>query len=147
MTAMPRAGAERKISRRTPGVEAAGKAAGRAVAAEAIRKVRRESRCSPVRRLPASNSKHAARPIPGAGADAPLLPGITDNFHRDFAEPFVGIGLRIVGDGVRVAQILADIIESLHPLLSRLDPVSLAAAALRDAAVNAARNRVFIDFA
>src|SRR5205807_4625400 len=92
-------------------------------------------------------SKHTAGSIHRARMDAPLLSRIADDFHRDLAETLVGIGLRIVGDSVRVAQVFADVFEGLHLLLPRLGPVGLAAGALGDAAKYAARDRVLIHFA
>src|SRR5215469_18555820 len=91
--------------------------------------------------------ERSARPIPRPRPYPIFLPRVAQDLHFDRAEAFVRVRLRIVGNGVRVAHILADILERLHLLLPRARPVGFAAGALRDAAEDAARNRVLVHFA
>src|ERR1051326_3844109 len=74
----------------------------------------------------------ASRAIAGSRTHPVLVTGVRRNLDRDLAEPFVRIRLRIVGDGVAVAQILADVFESFHLLLPRLREVGFATRAVRE---------------
>ena len=60
----------------------------------------------------------------------------------DPAETFVRIRLRIVGNGIAVAEIFANGFESFHLLLPGFCEVTLAARVRRDAFENRARYRV-----
>ena len=76
-----------------------------------------------------------------------FLPGSFVGSIEILRKPSFGLRLRIVGDGVGVAQIFANVLERLHLLLPGLGPVGLAAGALRDALEDAARDRVLVHFA
>src|SRR5439155_577331 len=82
----------------------------------------------------------AARLIAGPATDAPLLAGVINRFDGDFAEALVGIRLRVIRHGVRIAQILANVLERFDLLLPRLSEVGFAAGALRDALEHVARD-------
>src|SRR3954470_1158082 len=72
----------------------------------------------------------AAGPVSGTRMDAVLLPGVAHDFHGDFPESVVRIRLRIIRHGVRVSEVLADILKSLYLLLPRFGVVRLAAGPL-----------------
>src|SRR5919112_681427 len=90
----------------------------------------------------ARGSEAAARPVSRTALDAVLLPEVGCNLHRDPAESFVWVRLRVVRDRIRVAEVLANALESLHLLLPGLGEVRPSASPLRDALEHAARNRV-----
>src|SRR5689334_19761758 len=91
--------------------------------------------------------KSAPRTISRAGLDAILLPDVGGDFHRNLAEAFIRVWLRIISDRIGVAQVLANVFERLYLLLPSLGEVGLAARAAGNAPEHAARNLIPVDLA
>ena len=87
----------------------------------------------------------SARPVAGAGADAVLLAHVGGNLDGNLAEALVGIGGRVIGDGVGVAERLADGFEGFHLPLPGSGEEGLAAGALRDALEDAGGDGILVD--
>src|SRR5271170_3605263 len=92
-----------------------------------------------------SSLKAALRTITRAGAHAILLANVRHDFDVDLAEALIGVGLRIIRNGVAVAQILANGFERLHLLLPGLRKIGFAAGAGGDAPEHVTRHRIFAD--
>src|SRR6185312_6461146 len=80
----------------------------------------------------------AARPVTGTGANPVLPRGIRHDLDVDLAESLIRVGSGVIGQSIRIADILTDRIERLHLLLPASGPVGFASGAGSDAAENAA---------
>src|SRR4029079_5933846 len=88
------------------------------------------------------SSESAMRPIAWPGLHAIFFAQVRKHFHRDFAEAFVGVGLRIIRDGVGVAQIFANGLEGLYLFLPGLGEIGFSAGTGGNALEHIRRDRV-----
>src|SRR5215471_14684112 len=93
-----------------------------------------------------ANLEAPARSVAGPCPDAVSFAYIGEDLNIDFAEALVRIWRRVVGDRVRIAEILADGFERFHLLLPSLGPVGLPARAIANAPENATGDRIFVHF-
>src|SRR5580704_165374 len=77
--------------------------------------------------------KSPTRAISRPGAHAIFLAGVGNDFDVDLAESLIRVSLRIVSDGVAVAQILADGFERFHLPLPGFGEIGFAAGTRGDA--------------